>query len=844
MAMQVETQTQSQIQGSTGADNAGLEALVSGYRPLPGVFDEMMDATGRVRAHWQPFLAKLGALGADEINRRFAGADRYLRDSGVFYRVYEDAAGIERPWPLSHIPLIIEPGEWRQLVAGLTQRAQLLEAVLADCYGPGTLTRDGRLPAAVIAGNPEFLRPLVGVAPPGGAHLRFYAVDVGRGADGRWWVLNDRTQAPSGAGYAIENRLALSRAIPDIYRTTQVERVAPFFQALQAEIFSLNRRDDARACLLTPGPMNETYFEHAYLARYLGLLLVEGEDLSAEEDGVFIRTVSGLRRTEVILRRIDADFADPLELNAASRLGVPGLLQAVRDGKITIINSLGAGLIEARAMLAFLPALAPVVLGAELKMPNVATWWLGSAATREAMLGKLDTMVIAPAFTEHFDDPVLGGETLGAKLDAAKRTALLQSIRDRGIDYVAQEAVTLSSMPVWRDGRLQPHPFTLRLFIAKTGDKPGDGWRVMPGGFVRIADNVDARAVSLQRGAATADAWVLSRGPVAQTTLLPTPEAMPVQRAAGLLPSRAADNLFWVGRYVERAEATLRLTRAIVNRVPDSAAAPVLGRIASLLVAWSAAPSDTFQAPATFTASAVLTRPDLDGSLPHICGAARAAASVIRDRFSPDAWLAIRDLADMIASPLAAGPIENAIAERVEAALRLISAFSGLAQENMTQLAGWRFLELGRRIERAVLTCRFTRAFAEPDVPDGSLDLLLELADSQISYRQRYVMIAALRPVIDLVLLDPNNPRSVEFQLQRIESHLNALPKQSAEGRLSPAQQIAAAITTRLRTINADEVNGNLIIEIENSLMKLADAISAAFLTSSARTEVMWEALA
>jgi uncharacterized circularly permuted ATP-grasp superfamily protein/uncharacterized alpha-E superfamily protein len=844
MAMQIETQTQSQIQGSPGANNAALETLISGYRPLPGVFDEMMDADGRVRAHWQPFLAMLGALGGDEINRRFAGADRYLRDSGVFYRVYEDAAGIERPWPLSHIPLIIEPGEWRQLVAGLTQRAQLLEAVLADCYGPGTLTRDGRLPAAVIAGNPEFLRPLVGVAPPGGAHLRFYAVDVGRGADGRWWVLNDRTQAPSGAGYAIENRLALSRAIPDIYRTTQVERVAPFFQALQAEIFSLNRRDDARACLLTPGPMNETYFEHAFLARYLGLLLVEGEDLSAEEDGVFIRTVSGLRRTEVLLRRIDADFADPLELNAASRLGVPGLLQAVREGKITIINSLGAGLMEARAMLAFLPALAPIVLGAELKMSNVATWWLGSAAMREAVLGKFDTMVIAPAFTEHFNDPDLGGETLGARLDASKRAALMQSIRDRGIDYVAQEAVTLSSMPVWRDGRLQARPFTLRLFIAKTGDKPGDGWRVMPGGFVRIADNVDARAVSLQHGAATADAWVLARGPVAQTTLLPTPEAMPVQRASGLLPSRAADNLFWVGRYVERAEATLRLVRAIVNRVADGAAAPVLGRITSLLVAWTAAPSDTFQAPAMFTARAVLTRADLDGSLPHICSAARAAASVIRDRFSPDAWRAIRDLADMIASPLAAGPAESAIAERVEAALRLISAFSGLAQENMTQLAGWRLLELGRRIERAVLTCRLTRVFAGPDAPDGSLDLLLELADSQISYRQRYVMIAALKPVIDLVLLDPNNPRSAEFQLQRIENHLDALPKQNAEGRLSPAQQIAAAITTRLRTINADEVNDDVIVEIENSLMRLSDAISTAFLTNTERTDSMWEVLA
>ena len=672
--------------------------------------------------------------------------------------------------------------------------------------------------------------------------MRFYAVDVGRGADGRWWVLNDRAQAPSGAGYAIENRLALSRAIPDIYRTARVERVAPFFQALQAELFTLNRRDDARIGLLTPGPMNETYFEHAYLARYLGLLLVEGEDLVVEDDGVFIRTVSGLRRTEVLLRRVDADFTDPLELNAASRLGVAGLLQAVRDGKIVIINSLGAGLVEARAMLAFLPALAPIVLGAELKMQNVATWWLGRADMREEMLGKFDSMVIAAAFTEQLGDGRHGTEILGAKLDDAERQLLMQSIRDRGIDYVAQEAVSLSSMPVWRDGRLQPRPFTLRLFLAKIGER----WQVLPAGFVRIAEDLDARAVSLQRGAATADAWVLARGPVAETTLLPTAERMPVQRATGLLPSRAADNLFWVGRYVERAEATLRLIRAIIARVAeaDDAAAPVIASIGALLDAWDAIPGDTNAAPATFIARVVLTRADLDGALPRLVGAARSAASVIRDRFSPDAWRAINDLAKLIAAPLAVGPTESAIAERVEAGLRIISALSGLAQENMTQLAGWRFLELGRRIERALLTCRLTRCFAQAGAPDGELDVLLELADSQISYRQRYVMIAALAPVVDLVMLDPNNPRSVEFQLDRIETHLGALPKRNTDGRLSPVQQVAASIATRLRTADAVAVNDALMVDIEQALMKLSDAISAAYLTNNERSEAVWEALA
>jgi uncharacterized circularly permuted ATP-grasp superfamily protein/uncharacterized alpha-E superfamily protein len=820
---------------------ASLQQFVAGYQPLPGVYDEMMDADGLVRPHWQPFLSMLAALGTEDINRRFAAADRYLRDSGVFYRVYEDASGVERPWPLSHIPLLIEPAEWRALELGLAQRAQLLEAVLTDTYGPGELIREARIPAAVIAGNPEFLRPLVGVAPPGGSHLRFYAVDVGRGADGSWWVLSDRAQAPSGAGFAIENRLALSRAIPDIYRGTRVERVAPFYQAFQAELFALNRQEDARTCLLTPGPMNETYFEHAYLARYLGILLVDGEDLVARDDGVFIRTVAGLRRTEVLLRRIDADFADPLELNASSRLGVAGLIQAVRDGKVVVINSLGAGLVEARAMLAFLPALAPIVLGEELKISNVATWWLGRDDVREEMVGKLDQVVVAAAFTEAMAGMRFASEVLGARLDEAQRQELLRSIRDRGVDYVMQEAVTLSSMPVWRDGRLQPQPFTLRLFLAKIGDS----WQVMPGGFVRIAEHADARAVSLQRGAATADAWVLADGPVGETTLLPHPERMPVQRASGLLPSRAADNLFWVGRYVERAEGTLRLVRAMINRTAeaDQAAAPVIASIGGLLIAWNAAPSSAGQASPVFLARAALTRSDLDGSLPYLVGAARSAASVIRDRFSPDAWRALSDLASVIGARLPVGPTDSAIIERVEAGLRIIAALSGLAQENMTQRAGWRFLELGRRIERALVTCRLVRSFAFASI-EGGLEVLLELADSQITYRQRYLMVAALAPVVDLIMLDPNNPRSVVFQLDRIEAHLAALPQHSGAGRLSPVQQIAASIATRLRTAEAAAVDDALLTEVERTLLKLSDAISAAYLTNNERSDFEWEALA
>ncbi|HEY4405840.1 MAG TPA: circularly permuted type 2 ATP-grasp protein [Xanthobacteraceae bacterium] len=827
---------------SAGAPGNGLQRLLSGYRPLAGIFDEMMAEDGKVRLHWGPFLTMLASLGTEEINRRFDVADRYLQDSGVFYRVYGDPAGAERPWPLSHTPLIINPTEWAELKSGLIQRAKLLELVLADAYGPATLVRDGLVPAVLIAGNPEFLRPLAGVAPPGGAHLRFYAVDVGRGADGRWWVLGDRTQAPSGAGFVLESRLALQRAIPEVYRAVKVERLAAFFQAFQSALSSFNRQDDSRVCLLTPGPMNESYFEHAYLARYLGLLLVEGEDLTARDDGVFIRTVSGLKRAEVLLRRLDADFCDPLELNARSRLGVAGLLQTVRDGKVVIANSLGAGLVEARSMLAFLPALAPVLLGAELAIPNIATWWLGHARARDEMLGKLDKMVIASAFTDNLPGRSIGAAALGATLDADQRRHIKQAITDRGIDFVLQEAVTLSTMPVWNEGGFEPRPFILRLYLARVGDD----WTVMPGGFVRIADGTDARAVSLQKGGRTADACVLSERPVAETTLLPAPERIAIQRASGVLPSRAAYNLFWVGRYVERAEATLRLVRALINRItePGETAAAITARVSAILEAWSAGPKDIPEVKSSLIAEAALTRRDCEGSLPQLVAGARGAASVIRDRLSPDAWRALNDLVAAIDAPLPAGSSENVMLDRVERALRIIASFSGLAQENMTRLAGWRFLELGRRIERAILTCRFVRELAEPPAPDGALDVLLELCDSQMTYRQRYVMLAARAPVIDLVVLDPNNPRSVIYQLDRIEAHLAALPKHVADGRLSPPQQIAASIATGLRTADAAKIEPGLILGSEIGLMKLSETIDSSHLAHDERSEAVWEALA
>jgi uncharacterized circularly permuted ATP-grasp superfamily protein/uncharacterized alpha-E superfamily protein len=800
--------------------------LLAGYRPLPGVYDEMMSDRGEVRAHWRDLLAGLAVLGREELVRRFAAADRYLRDSGVFYRVYEDEAGVERPWPLTPIPLIIAAEEWQRLQAALVERARLMEAVIADIYGAGTLFRERRLPGALVAGSPEFLRPLVGVPPPGGAHLRLYAVDVARGPDGRWWVLRDCTQAPSGAGFALENRLALRQSIPDIYRSLHVLRHAPFFQTMQAELTRLNRQDDSRVCVLTPGPMNETYFEHAYLARYLGFLLVEGEDLTVRDNGVFIRTVSGLRRTEVLLRRLDADFSDPLELNARSRIGVAGLVQAVRDGKVAMANALGSGIAEARGMLAFLPALCEAINGRGLAIPNIATWWLGDPAVRVAMRDRLAAMVVASAYTGEGPSESLGDGVRGSELGAARRQRILQSIEERGIDIVLQEAVRLSTTPVWRNGKLEPRPFILRVFLTRHGES----FAVMPGGFVRIGDPDDVYAISLQRGALTADAWVPSKTLFAETTLLPSPDRIQIQRASGTLPSRAADNLFWLGRYMERTEATLRLVRALLARISETDRSEQdVEPIISLLGSWSASPSDLAVSRPAAVARAALQRSDLVGSVPALARSVRSAGSVTRDRLSPDTWRTLTRLTSTCGAPLrGSSDFAAAMAQRVEAALRIIASFSGLAQENMTRLGGWRFLDLGRRIERAIVTCRFVRQFGPR--PDRGLDTLLELCDSRITYRQRYVMVAARAPVIDLIVLDPANPRSVAFQFEQIENHLAAMPHMRPDGRLSLPRHISMATAARLRTIEAAQVDDRLILSIESALMHLSEAISSTFL--------------
>ena len=804
-----------------------LAALIGGYAPLPGIPDEFIGPGGRPRPHWLQFLEALTDLPEAEIGSRFAAADRHIRDTGLSYRAYGESS--ERSWPLSHVPLLIGAGEWRHIEAGVAQRARLLELTLADLYGPGKLVSEGIVPAAAVTGSLDFLHAMHGVRPAGGRFLQVYAADLGRGPDGRWWVLGDRTQAPSGSGYALANRLVLSRAFPALYSTMNVERLAPFFQHFRAGLAAGSKRDAPRICLLSSGPLSETYFEQAYLARYLGLTLVEGGDLSMQDGRVFVRTIAGIKRADVLWRRIDSDFADPLELNARSRLGVPGLVEAVRAGGVAVANALGSGVPEAAAFMSFMPSIARHFGEEELLLPNIATWWCGQRRARAAVLADLGDMAIAGAFGNAVLGHPAGQAVAGARLDAAARARLAAQIGERGVDFVGQEVVHLSTTPIFIDGRLEPRPFVLRVFAAATPE----GWKILPGGFARISGQRDARAVSMGEGVQSADVWVIADRPVAMSSLLPAADDVRIRRIMGNLPSRAADNLFWLGRYLERCEAALRLVRCLAGRLLDTDGlreAATLASLKGLIGAGGAAPFKLARSmPPLRLAATALHSKDSYGSAFCLAQEARRTAFSIRERLSLDIWRLVGGLCARLGADSAADLSEAEAYETADSGLRTLAAISGLAQENMNRVAGWRFLEMGRRIERAIGTCRLARTFAQATSSASDLDILLDLVDSQITYRMRYLTGVALAPIRDMVMLDGFNPRSVAFQVARAGEHLDSLPLLDNDGMPEAPRRLLATIAAHLAAADARFVDTREILALEQRLLALADAVAGRY---------------
>ncbi|WP_417246389.1 circularly permuted type 2 ATP-grasp protein [Celeribacter sp.] len=792
--------------------------LFAAYRQTPDVADELFDATGRMRPVWRRFVDRFTRLSPEEIHTRFERGDQYLRDAGVFYRQYSNDPLTERAWPLSHIPVILHEQEWEHICTGLAQRADLLEQVMADLYGPARLVTDGHLPADLIARSPQWLRPMVGVKPLDGHYLHFLAFEIGRSPDGSWFVLGDRTQAPSGAGFALENRMATGRIFPERFPRAHIHKLAGFFGAFRDAMEDLASASSKRprvTGIMTPGPSNDTYYEHTYIARYLGMMLLEGEDIVVENGEAMVRTIEGLQPLGLLWRRIDASFADPLEFDARSQIGTPGLMEAVRTGHLAMANALGSGVLEMRAMMAFLPRISKVLTGAPLDLPNIATWWCGGAAERAYVRDNAQNMLISPADAVDLPFDLDATTALGGEFRGAPKGSIAEWLDREGDNLVGQEAVTLSTTPSWDEsaegGAVVPRPMTVRVFAARTAS----GWQFMKGGYARIGRSGDATALAMQRGGSVADVWVVSDRPLPKTGPQLPDEGAYLRANPGWLPARAADNLFWLGRYLERFEDAARLVRAYHLRLAatDNRNDPRLKSLHLYLAGYGV---------------------DLDQALPEALIArvisARACATKVRDRFSSDGLAAINDLLKTASRMTATVQPGDDCARAMSVLIRKIAGITGLVHENMYRSAGWRFLSFGRALERADAMAALLAQFADAQAPEGSLDLAVEVGDSVITHQRRYRVETSRNAVIDLMALDADNPRAILFLIRAMRTHAQALPRASLNGRPSELLRTILPLEARLTCAHPDEITSDDLLDIRAELADVSDLLSSIYL--------------
>ena len=766
-----------------------FRTLLSGYAALQGRYDELLAGPDELRRQWDPFMRSLVDRPGAEVADTLALVEREIRENGVTYNVYADQQGAGRPWQVDPLPLLLSATEWAGIEAGIAQRAALLNRVLVDIYGPQDLLRSGAIPPSVIFGHSGFLHQVQGVRPPGGRHLFQYAADLARSPDGRWWVVSDRTQAPSGVGYALGNRLVVSRVFPQLFGELRVQHLASFFDALRESLLRCAPKGDEppRVVLLTPGPYNETYFEHALLARYLGFALVEGNDLTVRDDCVWMKTVDGLKRVHAILRRQDDDYCDPLELRSDSALGVPGLTDCARRGSVLLANALGSGVLESGALLGYLPALSESLLGEPLKLASVATWWLGEPAALQDAWTRLDKVIIKP-LDKSSREPAL----FGVDLSMAERAQLFERVAAQPQRYVAQEWVHVSQAPVLERGaraRVAARTVGLRVFAVATPE----GYRVMPGGLTRVAGDGDSRVIAMQRGGSSKDTWVLSDAPVNASFSLLSSTVKPADllSSQGSLPSRAAENLFWFGRYGERCDNTARLLRVAIAEVLDGTPGRAGGTAPSLLLAERLGlVSLSDDSPYDLLGAAT----DPDGALSEQLRQLARVAFNLRDRMSMDNWRTLNQLHnDPVFGQVATLPVALAWLQR---AVTSMMTLSGFVLDGMTRGAGWRFLSIGRRIERLFNLCMALRMACGDGQPHG-LDWLLDLCDSTVTYRSRYLVAPEWLPVLDLLVRDEANPRSVAFQVKGLGEYIAKL--ESTHGRfgsdvLAPAQALLRAL--------------------------------------------------
>lgn len=846
-------QSQSQSQGSlpfgaasrqSAADLAAHALLQKALPAEAGVWDELRQPDGGLRAPWQAFARHLqppaGVAVAADLSRRVAQVAQQIRLDGVTHNVFSDAGVASRPWSLELLPLLIEPADWAAIEAGAMQRAELLQAMLADLYGPGPnsqrLLHEGLLPPALLLRHPGWLRPMQGVRPPGGRHLYIVAFDLTRGPDGRWWVVAQRTQGPSGLGYVLHNRLVISRQFPDAFRELRVQHIASSYRRLLDSVEQAAAQvaggDTPRVVLLTPGPYSETYFEHVYLARYLGLPLVEGGDLTVRGEKLFLKTVDGLEPVHGVLRRLDDDWCDPLELRPDSALGVPGLLQAARAGTVVMANALGSAFLESPAVQGFLPAIARRLTGQELLLPALPTWWCGEAAARQDVAGKLAGKFLRSTFphggrTAHVHQP--GELDIAADPDA----------------WTVQDRLRFSRAPIWSEGAVLPRPAMVRIYAIADG---GGRWQVLPGGMTRVAQREDS-SVSMQRGGSSLDTWVLTDGPVDTFSMLPQRlNVDDIARRRGPVSSRTAESMFWLGRYTERSEHLVRLARATLMLInADNDASPAMLQALSVLaVKTGLAPHGVptlVQAPHLFERAVLAALGAEKGaySVAYNLAALEHSGQVLRERLSTEQWGLIRDLREDFAHALKDAPGGLPTCSQVLPALDgvalKLAAVTGTQTDRMTRDHGWRLLAVGRLLERLLGLSATLQAFVEAGALStaAGIELALELFDSVITFRARYQRHDDLLALTDLLVLDSSNPRALAGVLRRLRNELGKLPggPDAVPLLLAELPQEGAGLTLEsLRDADDDHI-AQVLLELTATLAataaRLADGVGTRY---------------
>ena len=785
------------------------------YTPDLNLCNDIFDDQGEIKPHWTYLLETIKTMGPTAFADRQDKALRILRDDGATYNIYSDKASPNRTWSLDLVPSLISSEQWATIEAGLLERSELFNLILRDLYGPRDLIRQNVIPPEALFCHKGYLRACHGMVVPGEHDLIFHAVDMMRDCHGEVRVLTDRTQSPSGAGYALENRTVMSRVMPSLFRDSQVHRLAAFFQRIRTKLYSLSpNQDQPRVVVLTPGSHNETYFEHAYMANYLGLHLVQSGDLVVRNGYVWMKALDGLSRVDVILRRIDDAFCDPVELRGDSQLGIAGILEVIRAGRVVMANPLGSGILENPIFLKYLPQIAKTLLGRELRLKSVDNYWCGDKDDLDYVLDNIESLVIKPVFRAAGARSAYMGEQ-----GEQDKSALTERIKANPMQYVAQPVLDTAHIPTFANSRLEPRPAILRSFSVASDSS----YSIMPGGLTRVGLEPASFIISNQAGSQSKDTWVIASEPERSAVLANDTDDTPAKEADLIsLPSRVVENLFWMGRYAERAESSLRLLRTVFLLLNGEE--PISDICKRILL--EAVTDVTATHPGFINANdELINRCDEElllivkdinrlGSVRSNLNAMIGCADESKELLSSDTMRVINDIRDAISELDVAlsGGMAAAPEEALDPLVSALMALSGLAQESMVRDFGWRFMEIGRRLERGILTTKILDNLLVTEVTESDQTLLVEALlsslESLISYRRRYRARMGIQSSLDLVMMDTSNPRSLLYQIEQLGTHIAALPK-SIESRheLTPKERAILECETLIKLSLLKDLN-------------------------------------